>query len=190
MHLHSCLVWHAKCSLVCIFWDWYSDNLPGVFLYFELKFTVHKEVHEEEHNWEILGVQVQVGSYLGKYLHLCTTAQSHHILPCDSTLMTPNEVKTNSMMAALMVPYWNLTNKSFISWPTQAASQVLSLEELLPLQGLTCHSQVSFVCQAKSDFCCLWAHSLVCRVYGPYLRQLKESRVNSPCMLDTQLFNL
>ena len=93
-----------------------------------------------------------MGSYLGKYLHLCA---SHHILPCDSTLMTPNEVKTNSMMAALMVPYWNLTNKSFISWPTQAASQVLSLEELLPLQWLACHSEVSFVFQAKSDFCCL-----------------------------------
>ena len=71
-------------------------------------FMAHEEAHKITKLRDLMGVGACSSAFGYLYeniVYTCTTAQSHHILPCDSTLMTPTEVKTNSMMAALMVPY-------------------------------------------------------------------------------------
>ena len=74
-------------------------------------FMAHEEAHKITKLRDLMGVGACSSAFGYLYeniVYTCTTAQSHHILPCDSTLMTPKEVKTNSMMvhvAPVMVSY-------------------------------------------------------------------------------------
>ena len=70
---------------------------------------VQEEAHKITELRDFRGEHMLKFRYLVKEntVYTCTCVQQHnHILPCDSTLTTPTEVKTSSMMvAAVMVPY-------------------------------------------------------------------------------------